>query len=71
MRGGDVDVEVRCGPAAEEIAAAAAARHALVTLASGGDDAHHRPGSIAYRVLCLSDLPVLAIPARRGADTKG
>jgi nucleotide-binding universal stress UspA family protein len=60
--GVDVSTEVRCGAAAEEIAAAAASRHALVTIASGGDDTHHRPGSIAYRVLCLSDSPVLAIP---------
>ena len=58
-------VEIRSGPAAEEIASAAAARQALVTLASGGNDEHHRPGSIAYRVLCLSDLPVLAVPVRR------
>jgi nucleotide-binding universal stress UspA family protein len=60
----EVEVEVRCGPAAEEIAAAAASRHALVTISSGGDNAHHRPGSIAYRVLCLSDAPVLAVPFR-------
>jgi nucleotide-binding universal stress UspA family protein len=58
------DVEVRCGPAAEEIAAAAAARHALVTITSGGTNAHHRPGSIAYRVLCLSEAPVLTVPFR-------
>jgi nucleotide-binding universal stress UspA family protein len=62
----EVEVEVRCGPAAEEIAAAAASRHALVTITSGGDNVHHRPGSIAYRVLCLSDAPVLAVPFRSG-----
>ena len=59
-----VEVEVRSGSAAEEIAAAAASRHALVTIASGGDNTHHRPGSIAYRVLCLSEAPVLAVPFR-------
>jgi nucleotide-binding universal stress UspA family protein len=58
-----VEVQVRSGPAAEEIAAAAASRHALVTITSGGDHAH-RPGSIAYRVLCLSEAPVLAEPFR-------
>jgi nucleotide-binding universal stress UspA family protein len=63
--GGDVEVEIRSGSAAEEIAAAAAARHALVTIASGGEHGHHRPGSIAYRVLCLSEAPVLAVPFRR------
>ena len=57
-----VEVEVRCGDTAEEIAEAAASRRTLVTIASGGSAAHHRPGSIAYRVLCLSDSPVLAIP---------
>jgi nucleotide-binding universal stress UspA family protein len=65
--GRPVAVEVRSGPAAEEIAAAAAARQALVTIASGGNDEHHRPGSIAYRVLCLCDLPVLAVPTRHDA----
>jgi nucleotide-binding universal stress UspA family protein len=59
-----VEVEVRFGLAAEEIAAAAASRHALVTITSGGDNVHHRPGSIAYRVLCLSESPVLAVPFR-------
>jgi nucleotide-binding universal stress UspA family protein len=62
-----VNLEVRPGPAAEEIAAAAASRHALVTITSGGDNAHHRPGSIAYRVLCLSQSPVLAVPFRVGS----
>ena len=61
----DVEVEIRSGSAAEEIAAAAAARRALATIASGGENAHHRPGSIAYRVLCLSEAPVLAVPVRR------
>ena len=56
-----VDIEVRCGAAADEIAAAAVARHALITIASSGH-IDHRPGSIAYRVLCLSDSPVLAVP---------
>jgi nucleotide-binding universal stress UspA family protein len=63
----EVSIEVRCGGAAEEIAAAAASRHALVTIASGGDS-HHRPGSIAYRVLCLSDSPVLAIPLKQAVE---
>jgi nucleotide-binding universal stress UspA family protein len=61
----EVEVEIRCGSAAEEIAAAAATRHALVTITSGGENAHHRTGSIAYRVLCLSEAPVLAVPFRR------
>jgi nucleotide-binding universal stress UspA family protein len=61
----EVEVEIRSGSAAEEIAASAAARHAIATIASGGENAHHRPGSIAYRVLCLSEAPVLAVPFRR------
>ena len=61
---GEVE-EARWRGSPEAIAAAAATRHALVTITSGGGNAHHRPGSIAYRVLCLSEAPVLAVPFRR------
>jgi nucleotide-binding universal stress UspA family protein len=63
-----VEIDVRCGAAAEEIAAATASRHALVTITTGGDSLHRRPGSIAYRVLCLSASPVLAVPFRRSVE---
>jgi hypothetical protein len=31
----------------------------------GGKGLFQRPGSTAYRVLSISDTPVLAVPARR------
>lgn len=38
----------------------------LVVVGTGaGENGSHRPGSTAYRVLCLSDLPVLAVPPVR------
>lgn len=62
--GGVVETRVLSGHAAEEITGLAVARHAgLIVVGTGaGEPGGHRPGSTAYRVLCLSELPVLAVP---------
>ena len=54
---------VRNGAAAETIADAALEHpHTLVAMGLGGSGVLHRPGSTAYRVLCLSTVPVIALP---------
>jgi len=56
---------VTVGRPADGISEIARQRHAqLIVLGIVGDawDMAHRPGSIAYRVLCLAHVPVLAIP---------
>ena len=56
-------VIVRSGTPADEIADVAASMEDLVIiLGLGGGWMLHRPGSTAYRVLCLSTVPVLALP---------
>jgi nucleotide-binding universal stress UspA family protein len=60
-----VMTEVRLGPAPEELAALASALpHAIVVIGLGGRGLLHRPGSTAYRVLSLSQTPVIAVPGR-------
>jgi nucleotide-binding universal stress UspA family protein len=57
------DVLVRSGTPAEEIADVAASIEDLVIVVGlGGGWMLHRPGSTAYRVLCLSTAPVFALP---------
>lgn len=66
-----VTTEVRLGSPADELAALAGAQpNALAVIGLGGKGLFHRPGSTAYRVLSLADMPVLAVPARR-ADAAG
>lgn len=60
-----VELEVAMGRPADEIAALAAERRAgliVMGLKGPGGKADQRPGSIAYRVLCLAQVPVLAVP---------
>ena len=58
-----VDIDVRVGSPAEQIAAAATEPpRAVVVIGAGSAGAHRRPGSVAYRVLSQSDAPVLAVP---------
>ena len=57
-----VEIDVRSGTPAAEIAASAAADGCgLIVLGLG--DAHNRPGTTAYRVLLLADVPVLVVPS--------
>jgi nucleotide-binding universal stress UspA family protein len=66
--GTDLPIESRIvdGEPAEQIARLAREkRSAAVVMGLGGSSGHrgHRkPGSIAYRVLCLAPVPVLALP---------
>jgi nucleotide-binding universal stress UspA family protein len=47
-------------------------RAQLVVIGTGtGEDGAHRPGSTAYRVLCASAVPVLAVPPAIGTDRGG
>lgn len=56
-------VLVRSGTPAEEIADVAASMEDLVIVVGlGGGWMLHRPGSTAYRVLCLATVPVFALP---------
>lgn len=56
-------VLVRSGTPAEEIAdVAASMKDPLIVVGLGGGWMLHRPGSTAYRVLCLATVPVLALP---------
>lgn len=56
-------IVVRNGAPAEEIADAALEHpHTLVAIGLGGGSVLHRPGSTAYRVLCLSTVPVIGLP---------
>lgn len=62
-----VELEVATGKPADEISALAAERRAgliVMGLKSPGRKSDPRPGSIAYRVLCLAQVPVLAVPPR-------
>lgn len=56
-------VMVGSGTPAEEIAAIAASMpDLLIVVGLGGGWMLHRPGSTAYRVLCLATVPVLGLP---------
>jgi nucleotide-binding universal stress UspA family protein len=59
-----VEPLVTAGHAAEAITSLGDARHAqLIVIGAGsGESALHRPGSTAYQVLCLSNIPVLVVP---------
>jgi nucleotide-binding universal stress UspA family protein len=55
----------RCGSAADEIAVAAVERRASIIvmgLLSRHGAIPRRPGTVAYRVMCLSAVPVLVLP---------
>jgi nucleotide-binding universal stress UspA family protein len=60
----EVDVRIVCGDAAEQIARHAREKRTAFIVMSLGSSAmrNRRPGSIAYRVLCLAPVPVLALP---------
>lgn len=60
----DVDVRIVCGDPAEQIARHAREKRTAFIVMSLGSSAmrDRRPGSIAYRVLCLAPVPVLALP---------
>jgi nucleotide-binding universal stress UspA family protein len=61
--GGDPEVRVVEGVPAQEIARCALEREAiLIVMALTGTNQQPRPGSVAYRVLCLAPVPVLAAP---------
>jgi len=70
---GQVDVTplVVCGRTAEAIAAAADERRAslIVMGLAGSSGAGSRPGSIAYRVVCLAKVPVLVVPPQASDDS--
>jgi nucleotide-binding universal stress UspA family protein len=58
-----VRVLVKVGSPADEIPAAAAEMpHALIVIGRGPGGPLHRPGSVAYRVLCQAQTPVLTNP---------
>jgi nucleotide-binding universal stress UspA family protein len=60
------EVEVSLGPAAELIASTAEQRQAgliVMGLTGAGDPSRRRPGSIAYRVLSSTSIPVLGTPS--------
>jgi nucleotide-binding universal stress UspA family protein len=60
-----VELEVAMGKPADEISAVAAERRAgliVMGLKSPGRKVDPRVGSIAYRILCLAQVPVLAVP---------
>ncbi len=63
------DVDVRVGSPAEQVAAAAR-DHAGTLLVVGldGDAPLGRVGSTAYRIVCLSEAPVLAVPVGVAAE---
>jgi nucleotide-binding universal stress UspA family protein len=63
----DVDIQLLHGAAAEEIARHAREKRAAFIVMSLGSSAvrGRAPGSIAYRVLCLAPVPILALPERR------
>jgi len=68
----DADSLVERGSAAETIAAVADERRVSVIvmgLASSRGAAGSRPGSIAYRVLCLAKVPVLVVPPQAADDS--
>ena len=66
--GTDIPIESRivCGEPAEQIARLAREKRSAVVVMSLARPSthrpHHTPGSIAYRVLCLAPVPVLALP---------
>jgi len=61
--GGDPDVCVVEGVPAQEIARCALEREAiLIVMALTGTNQQPRPGSVAYRVLSMAPVPVLAAP---------
>lgn len=58
-----VEVAIVTGHPAEAITELAASRQAaLLLLGTSSGLRRHRPGSTAYRMLCLSRIPVLAVP---------
>jgi hypothetical protein len=64
----DVDVRVGCPP--EQVAAAARERPGtLLVVGLDGDAPLGRVGSTAYRIVCLSDMPVLAVPVGEAGET--
>ncbi|HEY7449278.1 MAG TPA: universal stress protein [Vicinamibacterales bacterium] len=70
--GADVEVCVVSGKPADEIAEIAS-RHAvglIVMGLSGGGGSESRPGSVAYRILTMSSVPVLALPPAQKEETE-
>ena len=66
------DLVVVLGPAAEAIAETAQQRDAgLIVMGLSGEQGAFapRPGTIAYRVLCLAHVPVLVVPAGAGVSS--
>lgn len=59
---GPIRTAIRAGRPADEIAAAAAGAWPLLVIGMGGRRLLHRPGSTAYRVFSIAEVPVLAIP---------
>lgn len=65
------DVDVRIGSPAEQVAAAARERPGtLLVVGLDGDAPLGRVGSTAYRIVCLSETPVLAVPVSTPAQEK-
>jgi universal stress protein A len=63
--GASIDDRIVCGEPAEQIARFAREKRAAMIVMSLGTSAMRArtaPGSIAYRVLCLAPVPVLALP---------
>ncbi len=56
------DVDVRVGAPAEQVAAAARERPGTLLVVGLDGGALGRVGSTAYRIVCLSEAPVLAVP---------
>jgi nucleotide-binding universal stress UspA family protein len=68
-----VETLVATGHPADTITGLAHEQRAqLVVIGTGaGEDGAHRPGRTAYRVLCASAVPVLAVPPAIGTDRGG
>ena len=67
-----IEILVTTGSPADEIGAVAAERNVgLIVMGLVGTSGllGARPGSVAYRVLCLATAPVLALPSRTSAST--
>jgi nucleotide-binding universal stress UspA family protein len=64
------EVDVRVGSPAEQVAAAARERPGtLLVVGLDGSAPLGRVGSTAYRIVCLSDVPVLAVPVEETGNT--
>lgn len=58
-----METAIVVGPPADSVCDLAATRGAdLLVMGTAATNGSHRPGSTAYRALCLTEIPVLAVP---------